>query len=410
MSLLLLLTVVLPSFAQQVETTIHFELDKYDHVESLHNNAESYSGLDQLLNYILADSINTIDRIIIRGNTSPEAGRTYNQKLSQNRANAIRNYITLTHKIDSTLITSMGEGIQWDYLHTLVSDSEIEYRDEILSILENVEEETWQRVNPNDRWLTLTDSRLHQLMNLHSGDPYRYLATEFFPLMRNSSVVTVIYSHHLPVEVPPLDYDLTLPELKSYDISPQTPSRHYAFAVKSNLLYDALTIANIELEFPLGQRFSITGEYTFPWWYGAKSNFTMRTQMGHLGLNYWLGDRNKREVLTGWHIGVMAGYAPKYDTQIFSESGIQGDYKMAGVNVGYAHTIYKSLRLEYQLGVGYMRSDYRNYTMAYDTRYGDIKVFDYPWELRRKTWIGPTQARVSLAWLINCKKSNGDEK
>ncbi len=403
-------------YAQRIETTVHFELDKYEHVVSLHNNSESYRTIDYVLGEILADSTYIINRIVIRGNTSPEAGVSYNKTLSQNRANAISSYITSTHQVSPELITAVGDGIQWDYLYELVSDSDMEYRDEILEILTSVEEETWCRVNPGDKWMTLTDSRLKHLMELRGGKPYRSLLKEIFPLMRNSSLVTILYSHSNLIDMPAISHEIPIIKQDIAQCAPVQPgfesqsrSAGYAFAVKSNLINDLMTVTNVELEFPMGQRFSLTGEYTFPWWYGAKSNFTMRTQMFHVGANYWLGDRTQREVLTGWHIGAMVGYANKYDVQLLAQPGIQGDYKMAGLNVGYAHTLYKSLRLEYQLGLGVMRSDYRNYTMAYDTIYDDIKVFDYPWEVKRKTWIGPTQARVSLVWLINFQKGGRDE-
>lgn len=40
----------------------------------------------------------------------------------------------------------------------------------------------------------------------------------------------------------------------------------------------------------------------------------------------------------------------------------------------------RSLRMEYTLGVGYLRSNYEAYDRVRDTKYGDIKVVRYPWE------------------------------
>lgn len=61
-----------------------------------------------------------------------------------------------------------------------------------------------------------------------------------------------------------------------------------------------------------------------------------------------------------------------------------------GLSIGYSHAIGKSFNLQYQVGVGYLQTDYKNYQMMYDTKYGNVKVFEYPWEVKRRTIIGPT--------------------
>lgn len=174
------------------------------------------------------------------------------------------------------------------------------------------------------------------------------------------------------------------------------------FAIKTNLLYDLATALNIELELPIKQKWSITGEYIFPWWQREKSNFTMQFLSGQIGVNYWLGNRQGKEVLTGWHVGLYGGIG-KYDIQLFQVNGEQGRFYQVGVGGGYSHSISKNLRLEYQLGIGITSTKYKKYDKVRDTKYGNIKVFRYPWETKRRTWVGPTQVRVSLVWLINHK-------
>ena len=91
---------------------------------------------------------------------------------------------------------------------------------------------------------------------------------------------------------------------------------------------------------------------------------------------------------------------------IRDSDGSQGDFFDAGLSLGYAHRIgrSRSLRMEYTLGVGYLRSNYEAYDRVRDTKYGDIKVVRYPWETRRLNWIGPTRARISLVWLLHYRK------
>lgn len=176
-------------------------------------------------------------------------------------------------------------------------------------------------------------------------------------------------------------------------------------AVKSNLLFDLASALNVELEVPMGKRWSVAGEWMFPWWRSNKSDLTMQLLAGHGEIRYWLGDRAKRDVMTGWHLGLYGG-GGKFDFQVFNDDGSQGDFFDAGLSLGYAHRIgrSRSLRMEYTLGVGYLRSNYEAYDRVRDTKYGDIKVVRYPWETRRLNWIGPTRARISLVWLLHYRK------
>ena len=176
-------------------------------------------------------------------------------------------------------------------------------------------------------------------------------------------------------------------------------------AVKSNLLFDLASALNVELEVPMGKRWSVAGEWMFSWWRSNKSDLTMQLLAGHGEIRYWLGDRAKRDVMTGWHLGLYGG-GGKFDFQVFNDDGSQGDFFDAGLSLGYAHRIgrSRSLRMEYTLGVGYLRSNYEAYDRVRDTKYGDIKVVRYPWETRRLNWIGPTRARISLVWLLHYRK------
>lgn len=404
---------ILPNtFAQVQERSfdVIFRLDKYDIDSTYMGNDVRLATLHKFLKSFELDSNLIINEIEVNASTSPEAGVAYNKRLSERRANALRNYLIENTNIPHNLLKAKGNGIAWGQLEELVKECNLDKRNKVLDIIKNVPEETWV----NGR---LVDSRLKHLENLDK-DTYNYIDKEFFTIMRNSNAILVRYenlnlipssklqSRMVETSVSTTDIPQEAQNLNAIDLYNIKPAKIKTpiAAIKTNLLYDVASVLNIELEIPLGKRFSITGEYTFPWWYSVGSKYTMRTQMGVFGVNYWLGNRDKYEKLNGWYVGLNAGYAKKYDVQLFDISGIQGDYLMAGATLGYTHTLYKSLRIQYQMGAGWMQSNYRNYTMAYGTEYGDIKVFDYPWEEKRFTWIGPTQLRISLMWVINYKK------
>ncbi|MGL4292683.1 MAG: DUF3575 domain-containing protein [Bacteroidales bacterium] len=170
------------------------------------------------------------------------------------------------------------------------------------------------------------------------------------------------------------------------------------------MLFDLATALNIELEIPIGNQFSIAGQWLFPFWKYPDSDFTFNLLYGQVDFKYWMGNRNHQQIMSGWFCDLYGGYG-KYDLQPFSKKGVQGHVLNISMGTGYAHPIGKNLRMEYSVGVGYIRSDYNKYDMAYDTIYDDIKVVRYPWKKFYINLPSLTRLSVSLVWLINGKKT-----
>ena len=179
-------------------------------------------------------------------------------------------------------------------------------------------------------------------------------------------------------------------------IAPGKSRRHPLFAVKTNLLFDAALMPNIELEVPIGKRWSLNGEYMFPWWLINDDRYCLQILMGGLEVRYRPGKRSGRDVLTGHFIGLYAG-GGKYDLQ-WDKNGYQGEFFIAaGVSYGYAHSIARNLRLEYNIGIGMLRTNYRHYHSRDNHR-------TLLWQENGEyTWLGPTKLKISLVWLITGK-------
>ena len=179
-------------------------------------------------------------------------------------------------------------------------------------------------------------------------------------------------------------------------IAPGKSRRRPLFAVKTNLLFDAALMPNIELEVPIGKRWSLNGEYMFPWWLINDDRYCLQILMGGLEVRYRPGKRSGRDVLTGHFIGLYAG-GGKYDLQ-WDKNGYQGEFFIAaGVSYGYAHSIARNLRLEYNIGIGMLRTDYRHYHSRDNHR-------TLLWQENGEyTWLGPTKLKISLVWLITGK-------
>lgn len=183
----------------------------------------------------------------------------------------------------------------------------------------------------------------------------------------------------------------------------QQPAKIPILALKTNLLFDAAMIPNMEVEVPLGRRWSVNGEYMFPWWLLKDDKYCLQILAGGLEGRYWLGNRKKRPVLTGHFLGFYAG-GGKYDLQ-WERDGYQGEFFIAsGLSYGYAHRIARNLRLEYSVGIGLLRTGYRHYH-ARDNYQVLLWQNDGNY-----TWLGPTKIKISLVWTLNRRIKKGGSR
>ena len=182
--------------------------------------------------------------------------------------------------------------------------------------------------------------------------------------------------------------------------------RRPLLALKTNLLFDAALMPNVEIEVPVGKRWSVNGEYAFPWWQFDRGKYCMQVLMGGLEGRYWLGSRKSREdreVLTGHFLGLYAG-GGKYDLQ-WGEKGYQGEFFIAaGVSYGWATRIARHLHLEFNIGIGLLRTDYRHYHAR--DNYQTLLWQEYG----KYTWFGPTKEKISLVWLLNRRVKKGGSR
>ncbi len=178
------------------------------------------------------------------------------------------------------------------------------------------------------------------------------------------------------------------------------------FALKSNMLFWVAGAPNFGIEYPINDRWSVCGDYVAPWSSSFATGLYYQLMMINAEGRYWFGDRKGKPVMTGFFTGLYAG-GGYYDFMLDNtRTGIQGEfYIMAGASAGYAHSISSNdrLRLEYALGLGYVQTRYRKYHWDH---------FDYMLDApRTQTWktsiFGPTQAKVSLVWMLYTNRKGG---
>ena len=248
--------------------------------------------------------------------------------------------------------------------------------------------------------------------NLGAGDKFQYGVNTALKAVYNIGSHAGIY---VEPKVTLLNFRYLRPSisagftfrLKTTDQGFETPvdtdKKELLFALKSNALFWVAGAPNFGIEYSFNDRWSICGDYVAPWSSSFATGLYYQLMMINAEGRYWFGNREAKPVMTGFFAGASIG-GGYYDFMLDNtRTGIQGEfYILAGASVGYAHSISSNdkVRLEYALGLGYMQTRYRKY------HYDDFDyVLDAP---RQQVWktsiIGPTQAKVSLVYLIHRKK------
>ena len=392
------------------------------HIANNLENAERF--FTQLDSLSKIPSIKLQRKVFITSSASPEGSTLLNAQLSLIRARSAEALFLRNAPEKAEIITnSIGE--DWQMLAELLKESKLEPTGRAVSIIEN----TPTYIIKGGK---IVGGRKQSVMNLQEGKVWWILFDKLFPMLRRATI-TVRYTQDQPLpevqspspaplaevqqsgeraaEIPALPQRVIESKIGN-KISIEPQPRKPLFALKTNLLYDAATLINLGIEIPIGERFSIAADATFPWWQSRKNDITIQMLAGTVEGRYWFGKRAERLPMTGLFAGVFAG-GGYFDFQLGKLSdtkGVQGDiFFMGGLSAGYAHTISNRLRMEYSLGLGYMQCEYRKYETAKDTRFGDIKVFPYPWEVKRTSVLFPLKASVSLVWMLYSKKGAAEK-
>ena len=320
----------------------------------------------------------------------------YNKGLSKRRADRIASYIAEVGggRISPEVI---AVGRDWKGLLALaVADSELPSREATLDLL-------CRLAMPNDK--ESEDRMFAQLKALDGGKPYRYMYNRLFPELRKAGVkVVAVYRVDDLVSdsralleaafVEPAEIRIST----GVDVMPEAQKKPWYAGVKTNMLYDALLVPNGGLEIYLGKNWSIDAYWMYAWWKSDRVHNYWRTYGGDVELRKWLGSAAKRKPLTGHHIGAYAQIVT-YDFELGGRGYLADRWSYAaGVSYGYSLPVAKRLNIDFSIGLGYMGGEYKEY-LPQDGH--------YVWQsTKRRHWIGPTKAEISLVWLIGRGNTN----
>jgi hypothetical protein len=359
--------------------------------------------------------LSTLNYIVITAGSSPEGSESLNEQLAARRALAVKSYIMWQFPyVDRDMIYTFSAGEDWDGLRKEIeNDPYVPSQWEVLYLLDSHQSR---------------DAKKAALKKIERGRAWAYISQFILPSLRGGAALSLyVKDEPQPVEKPQTETEIVVKEkrvivekivtdtvyvdriVESQPVKPVEPVKSMGpveivkkplFAFKTNLLFDAGTAINFEMEIPMGRRWSIAGEWMFPWWLLNNDQIALQGGVGTLELRSYLGSRDTRRALTGWFLGLHGGWG-YYDLE-WKNEGYQGQLWYGGVSCGYAHSISKNgnWRMEYSLGLGYMQTPYATYIPKKDG--------EENWHLMRqkeatRLWLGPTRAKISLVWMLNRK-------
>ena len=409
------------SIQDSLRTTIYFR-PGYSLLElSYRDNAANMKALTQGIQTIKGNPCVQLQHIRILSAASPEGNSALNKRVAKRRGERLRDYLKETLVLPDSIFTVSSAGEDWQGLAALIAKEKTPWRNKALQIIRHTPE--W--VTRNGK---VVDGRKRQLQNLDGGKAWKYMLDNHFYTLRTGAVV-VCEVKTLAAESTPSAAEASLEQARQESASqqpasqspssppfPAIPSQVHPssesqaspvasyFALKSNLLYDALLVPNLSLEASISSGWTLGAGGMFAWWSKDAKHRYWRIYGGDLEIRKYFGTLSKSKPLQGHHLGIYGDFLT-YDFE-FGAKGYQSKATYAaGIKYGYSHPIANRLNLDFALGIGYLHSNYKTYVPR-DGCY----VYQ---ETKKRKWLGPTQAEISLVWLLgkgNTNKKKGGKK
>ncbi len=250
---------------------------------------------------LIQDKKGVLARISIVGSASPDGSLKWNQELGLNRAEALTRYIVQKTELDSSMFHVCSRGEDWEFLGEILDErKDFPNGEHIQSI---ILEETDNEV------------RKRKIQELDGGQTWHLLIEELFPQLRNArlAIVSVYpkfepiaseYTLKRPPMIPLNQYDLMSPKLLPPTID-KSQSSKWKIAIKTNLLFDAVLVANLGVEISPWTHWSLD----IPVWYSPyniSSTRNIRLLAVQPEIRWW-----SKEAMNGHFVGLhthVAGF------------------------------------------------------------------------------------------------------
>lgn len=384
--------------ADNIEGYLNYPLNKSFVVYDFANNVNEINSLHSYITKTLNDPTFAITRVEVTGYSSPEGSYEHNEKLAQERAENLKNYLRpffSEQEIQTNYVPEDWEGL----VHALAQASHPE--------LERIQAIAQAGYSPADK-----EKELKALPQR----TYKDLCRNYFPLLRRATLT--MHCERRSIEDPTEPATLTNPtaetpgEQEQY-VQAQQKGQYIRTAAmhRRNVQTAALADRYGRRYYASGRRRSLPGilAYDMPTptlaiginllqWAGFRPDFTHTTTIPNIYVEYyflkrwsvkgafaygnWSYDDGKRfqgissysieprfwlkndETFRGFFVGIY-GQAGDYN-QKDNEQNHTGKYYSGGVSAGYLLPIYRGLAVEVSLRGGYRHATVKKYKSGED--------------------------------------------
>ena len=153
----------------QVESFLDFEVNKVDIRPEYMNNPQELAKIRTMIDELKSDPSVEVKSLDIVGYASPEGSLANNKRLSEGRAMALRDYLVSCYDFRRNQYQTIFGGENWDGLEKALEAGDMDYKEEVLAIIDNYPLET---------------ERKAKLKQLRGGMPYQYLLRNVYPRLR----------------------------------------------------------------------------------------------------------------------------------------------------------------------------------------------------------------------------------
>ena len=399
-SLLITLSLLLCSVAAQAQSEpglfVNKRYDVFFRMKSavvdttFKNNANSFAQIKYDLERTVSLTGETPDTIYVLSATSPEGALWYNQSLNKLRARSLRKaMISLHPELKDAAFVVKERYEEWERLRDILMDaSDFPQRDTMLFIIDSTPDKTnveKQLRGCEEGWAYMMSNYMYALRN----SAIRMAVASPTYEMRTSEKV----SNLKPMSASPV-FDAPKPQMAEFEREEyKYPWTKMFLAARTNLLVPGM---NFGAEFPIKDHWSVGFDYYFPWILPKNNEWCVEAIGGFIDAKYWFTPGKykwtRTQRLQGHAVGVYAGIG-MYDFQM-KYNGKQGECLDVGVDYTFALPVANGkLRMEFNIGFGYIRTQFRPYYMSSDFK----DLIKEPGNRFSVTnFVGPTKAAVSL--------------
>lgn len=163
--------------AEKGEAYLSFKLNKSDILANFRENASELKKITSTIDLVKNDNNVSITSIDIHGYASPDGSYANNKRLANERAAALRNYVSSLYTLDNKLFTYHATPEDWEGFKKKIAESNLADKKAILEIANSA-------LDP--------DAKDQKIRKLYPAS-YRYILDNIYPRLRHSDY-TVTYT------------------------------------------------------------------------------------------------------------------------------------------------------------------------------------------------------------------------